>query len=159
MPFQIQVDKVQLNVEEAYKNKKGNTECVTFVQQVPLVGGGSVPNTTTWRAGSYVKDCASGDIAKGTVIATFDENGVYPLTTRHAAMYVSHDDKGITVYDQWNSQKKVLQRILYYKESEVRAVDNGNFFWIVETEVTIAAGLTQPSDAAHFNSPLGCTFE
>jgi hypothetical protein len=159
MPFLIQVEKVQLNVEGAYTNHKGNTECVTFVQQAPLTGGGSVPHTSTWRKGKYVKECAAGDIAKGTVIATFDENGVYPLSTRHAAMYVSHDDKGITVYDQWNSQKKVLQRILYYKESEVRAVDDGNFFWVVETEVTVAAGLTEPTDAAHFNSPLGCAMQ
>lgn len=153
MPFIIDVDKVQLNVEDAYKNKKGNTECVAFVQMAPLKSKGYVPVTSEWRKGLYVKEAKSDEIAKGTVIATFDENGKYPTERRHAAVYISHNDKGITVYDQWNSQKKVLQRVLPYREGE-RAVDNGNYYWVVETEATINAGLTKPQDANHFNSPL-----
>jgi hypothetical protein len=131
MPFVVDVSKVKLNVENAYANSKGNCECVAFVQMAALVGGGSVPRTSDWRKGKYVKDSKSEEILKGTVIATFDENGVYPGSNRHAAVYISHDEKGIVVYDQWNSQKKVLQRTLYYKESATRAVDNGNYYWVV----------------------------
>lgn len=154
MPFVVDVNKVQVNVEDAYKNSKGNTECVAFVQMAALVGGGSVPRTSDWRKGKYVKDLKAGEIAKGTVIATFDDNGLYPGDNRHAAVYISHDDKGITVYDQWNSQKKVLQRVLYYKDSPNRAVDNGNFFWTVETAATVAAGLTEPEHQKMFCSPF-----
>lgn len=153
MPFIVDVNKVQLNVEGAYKNDKGNTECVTFVQQATLKSGGHVPRTTDWRKGIYVKDAQDGEITQGTVIATFDENDRYPTERRHAAVYISKNDKGITVYDQWNSQKMVKQRTLFYKENETRQVDNGNFYWVVETEATLAAGLTQPQDSNHFNSP------
>jgi hypothetical protein len=154
MPFIIDTAKVDLNVEDAYKNAKGNTECVAFVQMAKLKGTGYVPGTSQWRKGKYVKDAGQGDIAKGTVIATFDETDKYPTERRHAAVYISHNDKGITVYDQWNSQKMVKQRTLYYKDSEVRAVDNGNFYWVVETEATVSAGLTEAQDANHFNAPV-----
>lgn len=150
MPFVIDASKVQLNVENAYANSKGNTECAAFVQMAALVGGGSVPRTADWRKGKYVKDLKADEITKGTVIATFDENGLYPGASRHVAMYVSHDENGITVYDQWNSQKKVLQRKLNYKESETRTVDNGNFYWIVETSATVSAGLTEPHHSRMF---------
>lgn len=155
MPFVVDVSKVQLNVENAYANAKGNTECVAFVQMAALVGGGSVPRTSDWRKGKYVKDLTAGEITKGTVIATFDEHDLYPTSARHAAVYISHNDKGITVYDQWNSQKKVLQRTLYYKESETRAVDNGNFFWIVETAATVSAGLIEPHHSRMFCVTMG----
>ncbi|MEP6902108.1 MAG: BPSL0067 family protein [Actinomycetota bacterium] len=153
MPFVVDVSKVQLNVENAYANAKGNTECVAFIQMAPLVGGGTVPRTTDWRKGNYVKDLKAAEIAKGTVIATFDDNGNYPTDIRHAAVYISHNDSGITVYDQWNSQKKVLQRVLVYRESKVRQVDNGNFFWIVETAATVSMRMTEPQHSKMFCSP------
>ncbi|MBS1796053.1 MAG: BPSL0067 family protein [Acidobacteria bacterium] len=155
MPFVVDVSKVQLNVEGAYKNGKGNTECVVFVQQAPLVGGGSVPGTSLWKKGKYVKDAKAGEIAKGTVIATFDDNGNYPADQRHAAVYISQDDNGITVYDQWNSQKKVLQRVLRYTESTTRSVNNGNFFWVVETAATVANAMTEPEHQKMFCGPYG----
>jgi len=154
MPFVVDVSKVKLNEEGAYKNSKGNTECVVFIQQAPLLGGGSVPGTTDWRKGKYVKGLTAAEIAKGTVIATFDETDRYPSTARHAAVYISQDANGITVYDQWNSQKMVKQRVIRFTESDTRSVNNGNFFWIVETEATVAAGMTEPQHAAHFNSPF-----
>lgn len=153
MPFVVDFSKIQVNVENAYANEKGNTECVAFVRMVPLVGGGNLIWTRDWRKGKYVKDLKPEEIVKGTVIATFDENGVYPGDNRHAAIYISHNDKGIAVYDQWNSQKKVLQRTLYYRDSPNRTVDNGNFFWIVETAATVAAGLTEPEHQKMFCSP------
>ena len=154
MPFVVDTSKVQVNVENAYANSKGNCECVAFVQMADLVGGGHVPRTGDWRKGKYVKDLTATEITKGTVIGTFDDNGLYPSDNRHAAVYLSHSDKGITVYDQWNSQKKVLQRTLYYKDSASRTVDNGNFYWIVETAATVAAGLTAPENAPMFCSPF-----
>lgn len=155
MPFVVDTSKVQVNVENAYANSKGNTECVAFVQMADLIGGGHVPRTGDWRKGNYVKDLAANQIAKGTVIATFDDAGNYPGDNRHAAVYLSHNEKGITVYDQWNSQKKVLQRTLYYKESANRTVDNGNFYWIVETAATVGAALTELQHQKMFCGPLG----
>lgn len=154
MPFVVDVSKVKLNEEGAYKNSKGNTECVVFIQQAPLMGGGSVPGTTDWRKGKYVKGLTDAEIAKGTVIATFDENNRYPGSERHAAVYISQDANGITVYDQWNAQKMVKQRVIRFKGGESRSVNDGDYFWIVEIEATVAAGLTEPQHAAHFNSPF-----
>lgn len=152
MPFVAVVENVKLNTDGAYLNAKGDAQCVAFVQMVPLVGGGSVPGTSQWRKGKHVKELTAADIVKGTVIATFDENDKYPGDARHAAVYISHDDKGITVYDQWKSRPQVQQRILVYRDSENRQVDNGNWFWIVETEATISLGLTEPQHAAIMNS-------
>lgn len=154
MPFIVDTSKVQLNVENAYANSKGNTECVAFIQIADLVGGGHVPRTGDWRKGIYVKGLAESAIKKGTVIATFDDAGNYPGDNRHAAVFISQNDKGIVVYDQWNSQKMVKQRTLYFKDSENRTVDNGNFYWIVETAATLGAGLTSPESAPMFNSPF-----
>ena len=154
MPFVVDTSKVQVNVENAYANSKGNTECVAFVQMAALVGGGSVPRTGDWRKGKYVKGLTALEITKGTVIATFDDAGNYPGDNRHAAVFISQDEKGITVYDQWNSQKMVKQRTLYFKDSANRTVDNGNFYWIVETAATVAAGLTEPQHKQMFCSPF-----
>ena len=155
MPFVVDTSKVTLNTDGAYLNSKGDAQCVAFVQMATLIGGGSVPGTSQWRKGNYVKDLTANQIAKGTVIATFDENNLYPGDPRHAAVYISHNNIGITVYDQWKSRPQVKQRVLIYRESEVRQVDNGNWFWIVETEATVGLGLTEPQHQRMFCGPLG----
>jgi hypothetical protein len=48
----------------------------------------------------------------GTAIATF-VNGKYPQNaTGHAAVYLSQNEAGIQVLDQWASQGKVLKRTI-----------------------------------------------
>ncbi len=66
-------------------------QCVSYVKQVCP----ELPATTSWRKGAPVKD--NKGIKEGTVIATF--SGVN--YEGHAAIYVSQDGAGITVYDQW----------------------------------------------------------
>jgi hypothetical protein len=77
----------------------GGGQCVDLVKKyVPEIGP-----TTGWKPGPRVKDLKPGDIPKGTVIATF-WNGKYPSdrsSGKHAAFYLSHDDTGILVVEQW----------------------------------------------------------
>lgn len=67
------------------------------------------------------------DIAPGTAIATFDENGRYPSgDVKHAAIFIgfSEGGSGILVLDQWNGT------MLQYRELEWNRTDlgtHGNF--------------------------------
>lgn len=136
MPFVIDVDKVKLNVENAYVNSWG-TQCLALVQQAPLFIGTAVPLMKDMRQGVHVKELAPGEILKGTAIATFDENGKYPSTNRHGAIYLSHDANGITVLDQWVGKPYASQRTLKYLGSETRRVDDGDYYWVIESDETL----------------------
>jgi hypothetical protein len=56
----------------------------------------TLPETSLWKKGLPVKD--NKKISVGTVIATFNTAGKYE---GHAAIYVSQDPTGISVYDQY----------------------------------------------------------
>ena len=136
MPFIIDVDKVKTGDKNSntYTNQWG-AQCAALVQLAPLKSGGlnHVPSTRSWKQGVKVQDVtASGTIEKGTVIATFDSNGKYPSTDRHAAIYLSHDKDGITVLDQWASKPYASQRVLKFKNGKNRNVNDGSYFWVVE---------------------------
>ena len=114
-------------VGKPYKNAKGNTECVVFVQQVSRA-----PLTTDWKKGKHVKDAKPGDIPVGTAIATFDDSDKYPTDDKgkHAAIYLSHTAVGITVLDQWASQGMVKKRTITYKQNGKRSNDGDTFYVI-----------------------------
>lgn len=137
MAFIADVEQAKMGVENAYTNFAG-AQCAALVQQIPLVGGGTVPHTTTWRRGAKVKDLAWNEIAEGTVIATFTEEGLYPLERRHTAIYLSHDKNGILVIDQHVGRPFAKVRVLPFRGGTTRAVDNGDFYWIVETNLSLA---------------------
>src|SRR5690348_7016505 len=109
MPYIIDVDNIN-QTENAYPSplvskKTGlplGTQCVALVQSAPVASGSSrVPITSMWHPGLWVHGTQPGDIKKGTIIATFLKN-IYPLTDpQHAAVYISHDENGIKVIDQW----------------------------------------------------------
>ena len=120
----------ELDGSTRYPNEKGNYECVALVQQTA-----GLPHTTKWLQGKRVLDCAPGEIQIGTVIATFDENGKYPLTARHAAIYESHDATGIHVVDQWNSQRMAKRRKIRLKNIPTRNINDAIWYYIVQTEV------------------------
>lgn len=103
----------------------GNGECVRFVQTCA-----GAPSAATWRPGRQIK--GADHIATGTAIATFID-GVYPngRTGNHAAIYVSHDDRGIVVWDQWRGQA-VHQRTIRYKEGDTDPSNDGDFFYVIE---------------------------
>jgi hypothetical protein len=98
-------------------------QCVSYVKKVAP----SLPQTTLWKKGKQVK--GNINIKVGTVIATFNASGKYK---GHAAIYVSQNGTGITVYDQWVTGKPsaVGSRILRF--GSVRDSNNGDKFYVVE---------------------------
>ena len=78
----------------------GTHQCVALVQAFA-----QAPRTGEWKQGA----CVRGQwlLAKGTAIATF-EDGVYKSRPHgnHAALYVSQDQGGIWVMDQWSGDPK-----------------------------------------------------
>jgi uncharacterized Zn-binding protein involved in type VI secretion len=113
-----------------YVNASGNTECVEFVRQAA-----GAAQTTKWKQGARVADLKPGDIPRGAAIATFDANGHYPTDTKgkHAAIYLSHDEKGVRVLDQWRAQGEVRERVIRFKQPKGTSRSNdGDAFYIIE---------------------------
>jgi hypothetical protein len=111
---------------EKYEGKVvDNGHCVRFVQVATNVG-----HTTGWTQGEHVQKSAY--IAKGTVIATF-VNGHYPTDDKgkHAAIYISHDQYGIQVWDQYLG-KPVGKRTIAYKDGDPYRSNDGDTFYVVE---------------------------
>jgi hypothetical protein len=84
---------------EAFEGRVvGAGHCVEFVK-----AAAGVPRTTAWQRGDEVR--GNPQIARGTAIATFESDGSYTsVAGNHAAIYLSQDDRGIWVYDQWQGQ-------------------------------------------------------
>lgn len=99
-------------------------QCVSYVttvcQNIPV-------NTGKWGKGVPVKGTAG--IAAGTAIGTFDPEGHYH---GHAAIYVSQNDVGIQVYDQWitGAGKGVGPRTISWNGTGVS--NNGVGFHVIE---------------------------
>lgn len=127
MSYQAKVSLSSLEGNSSYTNEKNNYECVTLVQKVA-----NAPNTGQWKRGVKVMAAKKGSIPIGTVIATFDEEGRYPPTARHAAIYVDHNEGGIGVYDQWNKQGMTKFRTIRFKNLPLRTVDDAAYYWVVE---------------------------
>jgi len=127
--YQTNLDLDTLDGSTQYANAKGNHECVALVQQTT-----QAPLTAQWTQGKKVLECAPGEIAVGTVIATFDENGKYPAEQRHAALYEGHDPNGIRVVDQWNKQAMARRRTIRMKDLPERNINDAKWYYIVESE-------------------------
>ena len=113
---------------ELFEGKKvGTGECVAYVQAAAMA-----PSTSQWAAGVKVKDAAQGLISRGTVIATMVD-GRYPnrSTGNHAAIYLSHDDNGIRVLDQWRGHS-VSERVIRYKGGLGSPSNDGDAFYVVQ---------------------------
>lgn len=92
---------VYANVNALQNTRKvGDKQCVALVRHYLASQG--LKDTSTWREGAKVVGNKS--IAPGTAIATF-VNGRYPNKSHgnHAALYVSQNDDGIVVMDQWSN--------------------------------------------------------
>lgn len=91
----------------------GNGQCVDFVRACS-----EIPSTQFWRPGHALysgrndaRPLTPNSLQYGTIIATF-EGDRYPNTSgHHAAMYVSHDEDGIWVYDQFRKKSVSLRHI------------------------------------------------
>jgi hypothetical protein len=103
--------------------------CVDFVK-----AAAGVPRTAAWREGAEVRD--NPQIAPGTAIATFESHGSYTSEAgNHAAIYLSQDDRGIWVYDQWRGQP-VQKRLIRFEggsgaKSGIKSND-GRRFAVIE---------------------------
>lgn len=114
---------------QSYSSKVvGSGQCVAFVQKAS-----GAPQTILWSMGDKVK----GDLTlpKGTAIATFGVQGKYTNSldgTSHAAIYVSQDAIGITVWDQWTGQP-VHQRVIRFRggAAGVKPVNDGDAFYVI----------------------------
>lgn len=94
-------------------------ECVALVKEAC-----KAPQTTLWKKGTHVK---GNQVPKGAAIATFNDQGKYE---GHAAIYLSQDNFGIKVVDQWQGQPGHT-RVIKFDDSRTPS-NNGNKFYVVE---------------------------
>jgi hypothetical protein len=104
----------------------GDGECVAYVRDVT-----GCPPTRQWAEGVKVR---GGDIATGTAIATF-QNGTYENISglSHAAIYISQNNSGITVHDQWRGQV-VHTRTISFKGGAGKPSNDGDAFSVIEAK-------------------------
>lgn len=111
----------------------GNAQCVVLVQAFT-----SVPRAANWKQGVSVRGNLL--LPKGTAIATF-EDGAYKNKPHgnHAGSYLSQDQGGIWVMDQWKgpNRVKVGRHYLQFKGADkdgkwVDTSNNGNAFSVIE---------------------------
>ena len=111
----------------------GTHQCVALVQAYA-----KAPRTFDWKQGAAVRGKLL--LPKGTAIATF-EDGVYKSRPHgnHAALYVSQDQGGIWVVDQWKSDTKlkVSKHYLQFKGPDKDgnwkdSSNNGDAFSVIE---------------------------
>ena len=96
----------------------GTAQCVVLVQTFS-----AAPRAAGWKQGVSVRGNLL--LAKGTAIATFAD-GVYKNKSHgnHAALYLSQDQGGIWVMDQWKgpNKLKVSKHYLQFKGTSPRTV-------------------------------------
>ncbi|WP_071889962.1 BPSL0067 family protein [Kosakonia oryzendophytica] len=118
----------------------GSGQCVAFTQKAA-----NMPRTANWKRGALVK--GNMNIAPGTAIATFDDNGQYGNHSdgrSHAAIYMGQDSTGIQVLDQWVGHgfdnktgaripvpSPVSPRTIFFRHA-TRAENNGANYYVVE---------------------------
>ncbi|CAF3721483.1 unnamed protein product [Adineta steineri] len=90
-------------------------QCVSFVK----VCTGDRRHTSKWLRGRKVRGA---DIPFGTAIATFPKGRYFG----HAAIYISQDDNGIQVWDQWVG-RPVAIRTIRWNGSGISNNDNSFF--------------------------------
>lgn len=130
MAYRLMVDPGSVFGRGRYRNARGNTECVAFIQMTT-----AAPHTTLWRPGLQVRLTSPGQIEPYTAIATFDADGRYPTDGhgRHAAIYVSHDRIGIHVLDQWNARGEVKSRLIRFaRPAGTSRSNDGDTFRVIE---------------------------
>lgn len=121
---------------QSYLNQAvGTGQCVALVEAACP----AMPHTAGWRKGQQVK---GNSIPWGTAIATFDPDGTYANHTdgrSHAAIFLTKDDKGLYVLDQWLGQPVHLRQIMFRgltitgASAMGTAVNNGDCFSVIET--------------------------
>lgn len=104
-------------------------ECVSLVKKM-YIGSGSMPTKSSWKKGVQVK--GNTNMVPGMAIATFNPKASKPECW-HAAIYVSHDENGIMVWDQYcrgPTAHPPKQHQLLWKNDGHPHVAGDNFFVI-----------------------------
>lgn len=111
----------------SYKNKViGDGSCVSLIKKCSFA-----PDTRYWSAGEKVLSLPPGSIPEGSIIATF-RNGKYPsMRGYHAAIYISHDENGIWVWDQWLSMP-VHKRLIRLRKDKANASNSAQAYRLVK---------------------------
>jgi hypothetical protein len=114
---------VAQNPERWQGRSVGTGECVAFVQEAA-----HAPETANWKRAGLVRGDLS--IPQGAAIATFEQNGRYGNQPgrSHAAIYISQNDQGLNVWDQWKGHNvdKRLKRF-----GGTTPVDDGDQFYVI----------------------------
>lgn len=113
-----------LNVSSYQGEIVGDGHCVSLIKRCS-----GAPHTSYWKPGKRVMQ--SSQLAPGTIIATF-KNNRYPNTEgHHAAIYISHDEKGIWVWDQWQG-KAVHKRLIRTRSDRAPASNRARAYRVVK---------------------------
>ncbi len=121
---------VSANPQSYNKISVGDGQCVAFVSTAS-----SAPHTPFWKRGDQVK--TTDNIAVGTVIATFDDNGKYGSRkdgTSHAAIFLRKNNIGIVVLDQWITngvRQPVHERTIRSSNTAGKKINNGDEYYVV----------------------------
>ncbi len=101
--------------------KVGSKQCVALVQK--YVGA---PRTAAWTEGKAVMGQTA--LAPGTAIATF-VGGKYlsHASGNHAALYMSQDEGGMWVMDQWADDKRKPKVSSRYLRTKGKLPNDGGF--------------------------------
>jgi hypothetical protein len=110
------------------KKPVGNGQCAVLPEYYTRIG-----HSSGWKEGAKVR--GNPTIKKGTAIATF-ENGRYQSKPHgnHAALYVSQDEHGIKVVDQWEGMLPHIRDIFFQGKKDGVYIDpsnNGDAFSII----------------------------
>jgi hypothetical protein len=111
----------------------GNGQCVAYVKEASRA-----PASSLWRAGTKVIDTT--DLARGTAIATFDDNGLYPNhpSGNHAAILERQEGSSIVVWDQWTGQP-VHQRTIRDMPDSSNWSNDSSRFSVIEGSKELSA--------------------
>ncbi len=106
----------------------GSHECVALVQHFA-----KAPTTMHWKEGEKVRGAKS--LRPGTAIATFS-SGKYGnrRTGNHAALYLSQNDHGIWVIEQFRNIKdgQIAKRYIPFRDGEGSASNDGDAYSVIE---------------------------
>lgn len=114
-----------LKPEDYEGQSVGSGHCVAFVQKAA-----NAPLTAAWKEGIKVKGAT---LQAGTAIATF-QDGKYQNRTNgdsHAAIYISQNEIGIRVWDQWKGHN-VSQRTIRFKGGKGTPNNDGDAYSVID---------------------------
>lgn len=117
-------------------------QCVSFVRSA--VRG--LPHSSEWKPGDAVRGNTA--VKPGTPIATF-QDGKYANSTKgesHAAVYMSQDQGGLYVIDQWVKQP-VHARYVRFKGSG-KPINDGDAYSVVVAGSVLAGDVYSPTTVA-----------